>query len=231
MKTALIVRHTPYEGIAGFRAPLEAAGYALDTVDVTDAGFADLDLSAPDLLVLLGGPMAVHEADAHPWMTGEIARVAQRLERDLPTLGICLGSQIMASAMGAPVYIAFAKEVGFAAVTMNAAGSTSPLLFLAGIPMLHWHGDTFDLPHGAELLASTPNCPHQAFRRGRNILALQFHPEMGDDPSFEEWLDGSEDYAADAGTSIADLRRDHALLGDAAATAGRAMLARWIDEL
>ena len=80
MKTALIVRHVPYEGVAGFAAPIEAAGYALDGIDVGDPALADVDVIAPDLLVLMGGPMSVYEREAHPWLTCEIAKLAARLE-------------------------------------------------------------------------------------------------------------------------------------------------------
>ena len=84
MKTGLIIRHTPFEGIAGFREPIEAAGYVLDRVDVTDPGFSSLDFDAPDLLLMMGGPMGVYEQEAHPWIAHELERLAERIERGLP---------------------------------------------------------------------------------------------------------------------------------------------------
>ena len=231
MKTGLIIRHTPYEGIAGFREPIEAAGYALDRVDVTDPGFSSIDLTRHDLLLLMGGPMGVYEREAHPWIDCEIERLAERLHRGLPTLGVCLGAQMIAAAMEAEVRSGPVKEVGFGPVTLHGAGEGSPLRHIADVPVLHWHGDTFDLPEDVELLASTETYAHQAFRRGAGLLALQFHAEMGEDPRFEEWLAGGEDYVVEAGTTPDRLRADHDRLGPAAVGAGKAMIAEWLRGL
>jgi GMP synthase (glutamine-hydrolysing) len=228
---ALVIRHKPYEGLAGFRAPIAAAGYVIDTVDVDDPAFATVDFSAPDLLVLMGGPMGVYERDAHPWIEDEVARLAARLAAGKPTLGVCLGAQLIAAALGTKVFAGPVKEVGFAPVALTDAGTTSPLRHLDGVPVMHWHGDTFDLPDGTELLATTPAYRNQAFRRGAELLALQFHPEIGDDPQFEDWLDGSDDYVAQGGLAIPELRDQHEGLGPAAAAAGRAMLGEWLAGL
>ncbi|MEI9926547.1 MAG: glutamine amidotransferase [Sphingomonas sp.] len=224
-KTGLVIRHVPYEGIAGFRAPIEAAGYALDRIDVTDPGFADADFLGPDLLVLMGGPMGVYERAENPWIAGEIPRLAERIERGLPTLGVCLGAQMIAAAMGAEVYRGPGPEIGFAPVTLNGAGAGSPLRHVAGVPVLHWHGDTFPLPEGVELLASTDAYPHQAFRRGPGLLALQFHAEMGEDPRFEAWLEGAAEAAREG------LRADHDAHGARAVRAGRVMIEEWLRGL
>lgn len=228
MKKGLIVRHVPYEGIAGFREPIEAAGYVLERFDVTDPGFWQLDLTAPDLVILMGGPMGVYEREAHPWIGCEIDRLAKRIEKGLPTLGVCLGAQMIAAAMGAEVYAGPVKEVGFHPVTMHA---DSPLRHVADVPVLHWHGDTFALPDDVELLASTDRYAHQAFRRGPELLALQFHAEMGEDPRFEAWLESGADYVVEAGNSPQRLRADHDALGSGAVQAGRAMIAEWLTGL
>jgi GMP synthase (glutamine-hydrolysing) len=230
MKTALVVRHTPYEGIAGFRAPVEAAGYVIDRIDVTDPAFPAADFVAPDLLVMMGGPMGVHEGAAYPWIAHESERLAERIAADRPTLGVCLGSQMIAAAMGAEVYPGPVREVGFAPLSINAIGLGSPLRHLVDVPILHWHGDTFDLPDGVELLASTPAYRRQAFRRGRNLLALQCHPEMGEDPRIEAWLE-DEEYIASAGTSVDALRQQHDRHGSAAVAAGRSMIVEWLSAL
>lgn len=175
--------------------------------------------------------MGVYERDAHRWIDCEIDRLASRVSLGLPTLGVCLGAQMIAQAMGADVYVAPVREVGFAPVTLNAAGAQSPLRHVADVPVLHWHGDTFPLPEGVELLASTPGCAHQAFRRGPELLALQFHAEMGEDPRFEEWLDGADDYVAGAGTDLPSLRAAHDHHGPRAVAAGRAMIAEWLTGL
>lgn len=231
MKTGLIIRHTPYEGIAGFREPIEAAGYVLDRVDVTDPGFSSLDFNAPDLLLMMGGPMGVYEVEAHPWIAHELERLAERIERGLPTLGVCLGAQMVAAAMGAEVRPGPVKEIGFTPVALNPAGADSPLRHVAEVPVLHWHGDTFDLPDGVELLASTSAYPHQAFRRGPQLLALQFHAEMGEDPRFEAWIENGPAFIAEAGTSAEALRAAHGALGPGAVTAGQAMIREWLRGL
>jgi len=228
MQRALVICHERYEGLAGFRAPIDARGYAIDEVYVGDPDFLALDMLEPDLLVIMGGPMGVYEQDRYPWMGHEIVRVAERIAADLPTLGVCLGSQIMASAMGARVFKGPVNEVGFAPVALNAAGRASPLSEVVNVPMLHWHGDTFDLPDDVDLLASTPAFAHQAFARGNNILALQFHPEMGEDASFSEWCAHGARFAAKAGTTPERLMADYGALGPAAVAAGQRLLHRWL---
>jgi len=231
MKKGLIIRHVPFEGIAGFREPVEAAGYELDRIDVTDPEFARVNFNTPHLLILMGGPMGVYERDAHPWIDCEIDRLASRISLGLPTIGVCLGAQMIAAAMEAKVYSGPVKEVGFAPVTVNATGADSPLRHVEGVPVLHWHGDSFPLPDNVELLASTDAYHHQAFRRGPEILALQFHAEMGEDPRFEAWLDGSDDYVGQAGLTVDELRGQHDLHGADAVAAGRAMVAEWLGGL
>ncbi len=230
MRHALVVRHVPYEGLAGFAQPIEAAGYAIERVGATDDGFGKVDFVAPDLLVLMGGPMAVYERAENPWIDGELARLAERLEAGLPTLGICLGAQMIAAALGSKVERGPIREVGFAPIELTQAGRGSPVAALDGVPVLHWHGDVFDLPEGAILLARTKAAP-QGFVLG-DILALQCHPEMGvpGDP-LDRWCEGSDDYVAGAGTTIPVVRADHARLGPAAVAAGRRMLADWLATL
>jgi GMP synthase (glutamine-hydrolysing) len=211
MKRALIVRHVPREGAAGYLQPIEAAGYQIDRVDVASPDFAGVDLCDPDLLIMMGGPMGVYEQDRHPWISLQIEKLAARLEADRPTLGVCLGSQMIAAALGARVYPGGHMELGFAPVRV-----------------LHWHSDTFDLPDNVELLASTDRYAHQAFRRGANLLALQFHAEMGEDPRFAEWLTHFWADLDTAGQCGIALRRDHDVHGPGAVAAGRAMIGEWL---
>jgi GMP synthase (glutamine-hydrolysing) len=228
-KTALIIRHVPYEGVAGYRAPIEAAGYHVDRIDVADPGFSALDLAAPDLLIMMGGPMGVYEHDLYPWIPCQLGRLARRLAANRPTLGVCFGAQMMAGALGAEVFAGPDCEVGFHPVTLHARALAGPLRHIAEVPVLHWHGDTFTLPQDVELLASSPLYPHQAFRRGNHILALQFHAEMGLDPRFEAWIEGGQEAIARAGVSEARLRADHQALGPGAVAAGQRMIAEWLE--
>ena len=229
MKRALIIRHVPYEGVAGYRAPIEAAGYHVDRIDVADPAFSSLDLREHDLLIMMGGPMGVYEAEQYPWIRCQLRRLALRLEADRPTLGVCFGAQMVAAAMGAEVYKGPRKEVGFHPVEVQA--KDSPLRHIEGVPVLHWHGDTFTRPEGVEVLASTELYEHQAFRRGKNILALQFHAEMGEDPRFEAWIEQSPQCVSEAGHTEAELREAHERLGPGAVKAGQAMIAEWLAAL
>jgi len=228
-RTGLIIRHVPHEGIAGYREPIEAAGYVLTRLDVADPDFGTVDLGEPDLLIMMGGPMGVYEQDAHPWIACQLRRLARRLDAGRPTLGVCFGAQMIAAAMGARVYPGPAKEVGFHPLSF--VDTASPLRHLADVPVLHWHGDTFDLPDDVELLASTPAYQHQAFRRGNNILALQFHGEMGLDPRFDEWLRQWPDALGETGGSVEGMRDLHRQHGPSAVAAGRAMITEWLAGL
>ena len=226
MKRALVLRHVDHEGIAGYREPVEAAGYAIARVAARHAGCAKLDMMSPDLLVVMGGPMGVYDTDRFPWLTDEIAVIRRRLAADRPTLGVCLGSQLIAAALGAEVRKGPAREIGFAPLTLTEAGMASPLRHLAGVDVLHWHGDTFDLPDGTDLLPTTPLYA-QAFARGRNMLELQYHAEMGEDERFEHWLASDGEQIAEGGKSPEERRAEHALRGPRAGEAGRAMIADW----
>lgn len=230
-KTALIIRHVPYEGVAGYREPIEAAGYHVDRIDVTDPAFPGLDLREPDLLIMMGGPMGVYEQSTHGWITSQLERLALRLDADRPTLGVCFGAQMIAAALGAEVFPGPVKEVGFHPVTIHGNALTGPLRHLVDVPILHWHGDSFTLPQGVELLASSHVYDHQAFRRGNNLLALQFHAEMGLDPRFDAWIEEWPESVIEAGGDEAALRSAHRRLGPAAVKAGQAMIAEWLQEL
>lgn len=230
MKRALVLRHVEHEGIAGYREPIEAAGYEIERVAAHHAGCARLDTMSPDLLVVMGGPMGVYDTDRYPWLSEEIAVIRRRVAADLPTLGVCLGSQLIAAALGAEVRKGPVREIGFASVALTDAGKAGPLRHLDGVDLLHWHGDTFDVPDSAELLATTVSYA-QAFARGRNLLALQFHAEMGEDERFEHWLvnDGAD--IAEVGSTPEALRAVHDRLGPPAVVAGRAMIAEWLAGL
>ncbi|MGN6817652.1 MAG: glutamine amidotransferase [Sphingomonas sp.] len=230
MKRALVLRHVDYEGIAGYREPIEAAGYAIERVAAHHAGCAKLDTLSPDLLVVMGGPMGAYDTDKFPWLEDEIAVIRRRLAADLPILGVCLGSQLIAAALGADVRKGPVREIGFAPLSLTDAGKAGPLRHLDGVAMLHWHGDTFDVPAGTDLLATTASYA-QAFARGRNMLALQFHAEMGEDERFEHWLTNDVAEIAEVGETPEALRAAHDRLGPTAVAAGRAMIGEWLAGL
>lgn len=224
------LRHIGFEDLGSFAAPLRDAGYDIDYVDVADRDPASLDPLDADLLVVLGGPISVYDDAAYPFVAGEIDLLKARLATDRPTLGICLGAQMMAAAFGARVYPARAREIGWSALDLAETGAQNPLSPLDSVAVLHWHGDTFDLPAGTTLLASTPVCTNQAFSRGANVLGLQFHPEVLG-ARFEHWLLGHASELATAGISPAALRCDAGRYARALETAGAALLTGWLSRL
>ena len=158
-KVCLAVRHVAFEDL-GLLGPLVAArGYDVRYHDAGIDGFDSKTLIAPDLVIVLGGPIGVYEVDAYPFITGEIAAIAARLAANKPMLGICLGAQMMAAALGARVAPGPVKEIGWAPLTLTEAGKTSVLAPLGTSPVLHWHGDNCELPAGCERLASTAALP------------------------------------------------------------------------
>jgi GMP synthase (glutamine-hydrolysing) len=230
LATTLALRHVPFEDL-GLLAPiLVERRHSLRYVEMPTADLAAVDAVSPDLLVVLGGPIGVYESDRYPFLDREIEWLAARLAARRPTLGICLGSQLMARALGARVYPSGVKEIGWAPVELTAAGRTSCLARLEGTPVLHWHGDTFDLPAGAALLASTPVCRHQAFAVGEHALALQFHAEACGG-ALEAWFVGHAcEIAATRAISVQGLRADTQRYSAALAARGGAMLRDWLAQ-
>jgi len=229
MKTALVLRHLAFEDAGLFAAPLQARGYALREVDA-GVNAEPHELEHADLLVVCGGPIGVYETDHYPYLVDEIAALRQRLQAGRPTLGLCLGAQLMAAALGARVYPGGRKELGWSPVQLSAAGLASPLGVLRDLPVLHWHGDTFDLPEGATLLASTALYPHQAFSHGRHALALQFHAEA-DWRRIEQWLIGHTGELSGADVDVNALRAASRQHGPALEAASAALIQRWLDDL
>ena len=230
-KTVIAIRHVHFEDLGAFDDVLRRHGYAVRYCDAWIDDIGGVDPLAPDLTVVLGGPISAYQELTYPFLGQELILLERRLAALRPTLGICLGAQLMARALGARVYPAPAKEIGWGELQLSEAGGTGPLRHLAGVPVLHWHGDTFDLPEGAALLASTETCPNQAFSFGRHALACQFHPEITAS-GFERWLVGhAVELAAVPGVSPAVLRQDTERLTRESASRGAACLSEWIAAL
>ncbi|WP_416799229.1 glutamine amidotransferase [Ciceribacter azotifigens] len=228
-KSALILRHLAFEDLGSFAPVLEDEGYRLLLVE---AGIGPLpDPLGADLVVVLGGPIGVNDGRSHPSMAAERDWLAPRLAARRPTLGICLGAQLIAAAAGARVAPMPGKEIGFAPLELTAAGRKGPLAALDGVPVLHWHGEAFETPVMAENLAATGAWASQAFALGRTVLGLQFHSEAGELPAFERWLIGHSVELTQAGIAPEDLRRAAQANGPALRVAGQAMLKAWLREL
>ncbi|MEJ5022933.1 glutamine amidotransferase [Ochrobactrum vermis] len=231
LKTAVAIRHLDFEDLGTFEAVLTAAGYRIHYYDLGVNELWTLDPLLPSLLVILGGPVGVYEGDSYPFLEDEQRILESRLASNMPTLGICLGAQQIAATLGAKVAPSGVKEIGFSELTLTQAGRDGPLRHLEGVSVLHWHGDAFEIPEGAENLASTALCATQGFALGRNVLGLQFHPEVNACAGIERWLVGHAVELAAAGIDPGTLRKDAERLGPALRDAARKMLAEWLQGL
>ncbi|MGH8397184.1 MAG: glutamine amidotransferase [Gammaproteobacteria bacterium] len=229
MKSLLAIRHVPFEDLGCFEASFSDAGYVIRYVDAPTADFSLLAKAAWDLLVVLGGPISVNEQTDYPFLTQELRLLETRLKNKTSTLGICLGAQLLAHALGARVHKSRAVEIGWKSLTLTDAGRDSSLQHFQK-PVFHWHGECFELPAGARPLASTDICPHQAFSLGNSLLGLQFHPEVGA-RGLEQWYVGHTSELRANGLSLAGLRQDAARFAPAMARQSASFLHDWLATL
>ncbi len=233
MKTASVIRHLAFEDLGSLSSSLLDAGYA---VQYYEAGVSDLNEIVdqdPDLLVVLGGPIGAYDEADYPFLETELALLSQRLFWDRPTIGICLGAQLMARALGAEVYPGGEKEIGWFPLRLTEAGRYSPLASLASdeMPVLHWHGDTFGIPDNAIHLAESERYPHQAFLWGENCLALQFHPEVTRQ-NMERWYIGHAcEISQTPGISVRQLREDTIKYADKLEHCAKRIWQDWLGQI
>ncbi|WP_321901614.1 glutamine amidotransferase [Paraburkholderia tropica] len=229
-REVLAVRHVYFEDLGSFERVFGDRGRPVRYVDVGFARVAALNPVSPSLMVILGGPINACDDARYPTLAPLAALIEKRIAAGLPTLGICLGAQLIARVLGARVYASGQQEIGWTPLTLTDAGRASPLRHLDGAAtsMLHWHGDTFDLPQGATRLASTPLCENQAFAWGDHVLGLQCHPEVRAD-RFEPWLIGHAAEIASAGVDVNALRAQTAQHAPTLETQASRMLHEWLD--
>lgn len=192
MKKILAIRHVFFEDLGNFSVIFNELGYQIQYIDmglVSKQQLAQLDVTSPELLIVLGAPIGVFDESLYPFITDELRWVIQRLNSGKPLLGICFGAQLIARVLGANVRAMGFKEIGFAKLELTSAGQQSVLSTIGSNEVLHWHGDMFDIPNEAVLLASSDKCPHQAFSYKNNVLALQFHLEANL-KTIDQWLIG-----------------------------------------
>ncbi len=171
-----ILQHVPFEGpgwigawLAGHRARVSTTRF------FESAGLPDIE--AFDMVIVMGGPMSVHDETEFPWLADEKRFVAAAVRAGKSVLGICLGAQILADALGARVYPNGHKEIGWFDIEGVSTPPGAPA-FPKSATVFHWHGETFDLPAGAIHLARSAGCENQAFQVGSKAIGLQFHLEM-----------------------------------------------------
>jgi GMP synthase (glutamine-hydrolysing) len=231
MKSALVLRHIAFEDLGSLAPVLEAEGYEIEMIEAPLHPLASLDVASADMLVILGGPIGAFDEAQYPFLLDELELIRQRLASGKPMLGICLGAQLIARALGANVTAMGHKEIGFAPVTLTDAGRTSVLAPLAqGTPVLHWHGDQFDIPVQAVRLAATDACPHQAFSVGDQVLALQFHLEVAPQ-ALEAWLVGHANELHHQRIDPRELRAQAQAAGGAGIQMADAILTDWLARL
>ncbi len=173
-----VLQHVPFEGVGSMADWFQTRGATLHYTRFYEADARLPDPASCDLIVAMGGPMSVNDESELPWLIEEKTFLRQAIEQGVPVLGICLGAQLIASALGARVQPNAQAEIGWFPVWRAASVGEGCFVFPDRIELLHWHGETFELPAGATLLASSEACPHQAFQLGRRVIGLQCHPEM-----------------------------------------------------
>jgi GMP synthase (glutamine-hydrolysing) len=228
-KSAVAIRHVAFEDLGSAAEVLKANGY---TAEYLEAAVDDLNVAKArdaDLLVVLGGPIGAYDEALYPFLTQELAVLEHRLTRDRPTLGICLGAQLMARALGARVFPGGKQEIGWSRLKLSEDGSRGVLAPLT-CPVFHWHGDTFDLPAGAVHLAASDLYEQQAFAWKRRGLALQFHLEATS-RGLERWYVGHSSELGAARIDVRALRAAARENGPALEQAGRQALAAWLRSL
>jgi GMP synthase (glutamine-hydrolysing) len=232
-KSCVVIRHLQFEDLGSFAEPLTAAGYQLQYLDV-----AIDDLTAAyqaDLTVILGGPVGVYDTALYPFLQTELLIAKQRLAQRKPLLGVCLGAQLIAAAAGAAAYPGVSgKEIGWLPIQFTQEALDTGLFAVdktdAEIQMFHWHGDTFDLPAGAELLASSESYK-QIYRIGTQVLAFQCHPEL-EGQRIEQWLLGhAAELAAWPLAELAKIRQDTQAYAPALRQFSQQLLTRWLSQL
>ena len=232
-KTVNVIRHLAFEDLASFTSVLQAHDYQINYIEAGYDDLSQLDAFSDELLIILGGPISVNDKAMFPFLEVEINLLKQRVAADKPTLGICLGAQLIASALGASVYPGKEKEIGWYDLSLTAAGEQSALRYLSSkhCSMLHWHGETFDLPDNAVLLASSEKYLNQAFSYGSNILALQFHPEITQ-RAMEKWFIGHiGEIVQTDGVDVAMLRKDTRQFANQLEVQGELFFNSWFNEV
>lgn len=178
MSKILVVEHVPHEGLGMIGQAL--SGFDLEYMRAYETGKAGESAEGYSALIVMGGPMGVYESNIHPFINDEMELIREAIKKDVPVLGVCLGSQLLAAAAGARVYKGKKKEIGWYKVSFTDEGA-SDRLFLGlpdEFPVFQWHGDTFDVPSNAANLASSDLFPNQVIKVGKRAYGFQFHFEV-----------------------------------------------------
>ena len=206
-KSVLFIQHGDSDRPGLFADALEREGVDVRIARPDKGEILPGNARGFDGLALGGGAQSACQTEKFPYLKTELALVRDAVHRDMPVLGLCLGGQLIAAALGAAVRRAPQREIGFFPVALMPAAGQDPIWrdVPATFATAHWHGDIFDIPDGGTLLASSALTPNQLFRYGRKVYGLQFHLEMTEE-IFEEMLAGSDEELLRAGADPALLR-------------------------
>lgn len=179
-KKILVIQHAPFETPGVLSELLTAAGYETRTVQSAAGESVPVDAGDAPALIVMGGPMGVYEAEQYPFLRGEMQLIERAIAANKPVLGVCLGSQLLAAALGARVTKGAAKEIGWFPISLTAKAQTDRVWqgVKSPLPCFHWHGDVFDMPRGAVALASSERTACQAFRYGERAYGFLMHAEV-----------------------------------------------------
>ncbi|MET3769389.1 GMP synthase (glutamine-hydrolyzing) [Marisediminicola sp. UYEF4] len=229
-RAAVVIRHLDIAHLGSFDGLLRERGYEITTIDASDLGPGSVEMIDADLVVVLGGDMGAYQTDEYGYLVDELELLAKRLENEKPTLGLCLGAQLIAHALGGRASKGKSTVIGFREVNLTEAGRDSPLRHFAGVPVMQWHGDSFRLPAGATRLASSADYSNEAFRLGDYALAVQFHPELTG-TMYEEWIAQGTAELEKHGIDAAELLEQRDRYAEQMERAALAMLGEWLDTL
>lgn len=234
-RTALVLQHDPSIHLGNIGPVLVEHGYELRIVDTSAEDLSAIDPAEADLVVVLGGEMGAYQTDEFPFLAAERELLRARLDAERPTLGVCLGAQLMAGSLGERVYRGDTTQIGYRRVETTGAGAASPIRHFEGVPVMEWHGDTFELPERATLLASSSEYSNEAFAIGDFALAVQFHPEVTDE-MHEAWVAAGTDPSGggqldELAIDPEALRHDRELYSARMQEASRAAFSEWLSKL
>jgi GMP synthase-like glutamine amidotransferase len=230
---ALVLQHVACESPGAYEEVLRERGWSSTCVEL-DEGESLPETLAFDGVIVMGGPMSANDDPDLPWLAAEKRLIAEAALDGVPVWGVCLGAQLLAASLGARVYAGAEPEVGISAVTLTSAASSDPVFARVPemLPTLQWHGDSFELPDGATLLAESALYRNQAFRVGDAAYGLQFHLEVSEQMA-AKWLElpayGAALERALGRDGAARLIGDIGRRGDEILAHGREIFARWLS--
>ena len=231
-KQVWAIQHIGYEDLGSFEPVLKSRGFEVKYFCSRHIDYKGLFASDPDLVVVLGGPMSVYDDEKHPWVHAEEKFVRERIESEKPLMGICFGAQMIARALDAKVYAGVqGKEIGWSKISVNDDGMKTPLRHLDGAltSMMHWHGDTFDLPDGAVLLASSDKYKKQAYSYGDHVFCMQCHPEVTES-KLKLWYASQIDQIVEVGLTVEKMKADAHAYNEKLSEQAAKFLNEWLDE-